>query len=330
MRIHLVLQSYGNENEYRRAVFAIWSYFACSTSDEHEVTLFTDNPKFFELFLQGLPIRYITLTKAKIAEMRGSIDFVHRVKIAVIQEAFAISQTPMLYIDSDTFFISDPVPYMRHLSPALAFMHEFEYRFKEMEKFPLPAGATFLRYYKHIMSRTFRLPGGEEVKFSPEQVSWNAGVILLDPSHAAHLDDVLALTDQTYPGTENHGCEQYAFSFVLERHGAVEPCYDMVYHYWPKVKKNIADKFLLEKISAEWSLLNEREKLFAVKEWIKVFPGVFEEDVLMYQNRSILHFNDNEFREGYQNAWKALRKRPFDVHFSRDVFYHVLRSIKLR
>src|SRR5687768_13054444 len=106
----LVLQSFGKENEYKRAVLTIMSFYTHYSlpADKSKVLLFTDNPGYFENYFEGLPVSYILLTPEKIKQMRGEIDFLHRMKIALIEEAFTLINGPLFYTDSDCFFIADP------------------------------------------------------------------------------------------------------------------------------------------------------------------------------------------------------------------------------
>ncbi len=72
----LVIQSFGRENEYRRAAFVVLSYYAHAGEDNNERTLlFTDNPEYFEPYLKGLPVEYVLLTPEKIRTMRGRLIF---------------------------------------------------------------------------------------------------------------------------------------------------------------------------------------------------------------------------------------------------------------
>jgi hypothetical protein len=93
VKVNLVIQSFGRDNEYRRAILTILSFYAHSSlkREETKVLLFTDMPAYFSTFLEGLPVEYVLLTPEKIKSMRGEIDFLHRMKIAVIEEAFKIT-----------------------------------------------------------------------------------------------------------------------------------------------------------------------------------------------------------------------------------------------
>lgn len=332
MRISLVLQSYGSLTEYSRAIFSIWSFYAyCSIPKEETIViLFTDSPDYFEPYLKELPIRYIVLTPEKLKQMRGEIDFIHRVKIAAIGEAFEYTADKLLYTDSDSFFISDPVPFLSTLSEKNTYMHMNEYEFEEMKLFKLPAAETFHSFYDFVSSRVFKLTDGTSIRISPHQISWNAGVIILHHSHRRLLADVYALTESFYPATQNHGCEQYAFSIILERETNVSACTEMVHHYWVLTKKKIADKFLNSRITSAWVSLPLAKKIEVVKKWTRDLPIAFENDVLMLRTKAMHSFQENNFIDGYHLSCRALMKEPFYFQFWKDISYHVLRNLRLK
>jgi hypothetical protein len=170
---------------------------------------------------------------------------------------------------------------------------------------------------------------GRDIQASPDQVSWNAGVILLAPSHQKLLQDVYTITHETFPETHNHGCEQFAFCIVLENNTTVLSCYDMIYHYWPLVKKHIADKFLTTRIDTAWSVRSANDKRNDVRKWAQELPHIFQSDILRLRDESILAFNTNNFRRGFRFAWKSILAAP-DFQFLKDVLYHALRFIKFK
>src|SRR5689334_15023080 len=96
----LVVQSFGKESEFRRAILCIWSFWLYRP--DGVVVLFTDRPSFFDQALSGRKVEYVHLTTEKIREMRGDIDFLHRMKIAIIEETFRLKKCNVLYVDSDT------------------------------------------------------------------------------------------------------------------------------------------------------------------------------------------------------------------------------------
>jgi hypothetical protein len=329
---NLVLQSFGRESEYRRAVLTVLSYYACTSLNisQTKVLLFTDQPDYFTSFFEQLPVDYILLTPEKVKEMRGRIDFLHRMKIALIDEAFDRAKGNILYADSDTFFTADPTPLMEKLSEEQCFMHLWEYQFESLKERPLPAGKTFQDFFHLIKSSIFTLYNGESIRFSLAQSSWNAGVMMFHSSHKRFIQDVYALTDQFYPPTKNHASEQYAFSLILQSNITVSPCDNVICHYWYIVKKAIMDAFLKKKVHKEWGAKNLQEKLADVKKWTSIMPRYFARNILMLRDNAIQAFNVNNFKEGYKWAAKAFFKEPFEKKFIRNVLYHSKRALSIR
>jgi hypothetical protein len=323
----LVIQSFGRENEYRRAVLTILSFYAYSSIEQGntKVLLFTDKPEYFSGYLDGLPVVYILLTREKIKKMRGGIDFLHRMKIAVIEEGLAISEGSILYADSDSFFIGDPKPLLERLAEGKAFMHLAEFPFvKEVED----KTKTYQEFYALINRQDFLLADGSRLKVTPDHWSWNAGVMMLHPAHRSFIPDVYTLTEQFYPPTLNHASEQFAFALVLQTNTKLEACDSVIYHYWYRIKKQIADDFLHRHVTGNWKNLDLADKLNQVREWTKDLPELFEKHVWRTRDRAIQAFTVNNFSEGYRWAAKALAQKPFSSgSFLKDTLYHLKRQL---
>jgi hypothetical protein len=320
MATTLVTQSFGSENEYRRAIFAIWSYWVYCP--QGKVLLFTDAPAYFAIFFKGQPIDYVLLTPDKIKEMRGEINFLHRMKISLIEEAFRSTNDNLLYIDSDTFFIADPTSLMYQVSDRKAFMHLREYHFDSLIEMKMPASKTFHAFLELINKTSFKSASGSPIHVSSSQYSWNAGAMMLHTSHAKLLPDVYALTDQFYPASQNHASEQYAFSIVLQNNISVESCDSAVYHYWYRVKKQIMHIFLTKRITDQWGQLSTEKKLEQVQQWVKILLNQFDSHILILRDQAIQSFNESHFVMGYKFSFRALLKNPFNVKFIKDVLYH--------
>lgn len=102
----LVTQSFGRTSEYKRVILSVLSFWALYSGDKNNVitVLATDKPDYFKPYFEGIPVEYIILNPEKIKKMRGEIDFIHRMKIAIVDEAFQrYIGADILYVDSDTF-----------------------------------------------------------------------------------------------------------------------------------------------------------------------------------------------------------------------------------
>lgn len=323
----LVTQSFGKESEYRRVVLAILSYYAYSTNTAARALLFTDNPEWFHPYFAGLPVDYILLTPEKVKKMRGEIDFLHRMKIALIEEAFQLYQTDILYFDSDTFFIADPMPYMLQLSPRKSFMHLHEYQFEYIRDMPLPAGATFQAFVQLIEKKAFQL-SDSELSVTTKMSSWNAGVMMLHQSHSKLIPDVYRLTDDFFPETKNHASEQYAFSILLQTNTDLSACDEVIYHYWYNVKKSIIDEFLPDQFSKLLQQSTVANRLSFVQSLTKKLPDYFDQHLHSLKDNAIQAFNANHFLKGYNWAFKAIFAGAIsDRTFIKDVLYHFKRQM---
>lgn len=328
--MNLVIQSFGRENEYKRGILTILSFYAHLSVPvaNTKVILFTDKPAYFEQYLNGLPIQYVLLTEEKIKRMRGKIDFLHRMKIAVIEEAFNLGEDDILYADSDTFFVEDPCPLMLQLTSSKSFMHEWEYQFEFLRDWKLPSGQSFRDFLNLIESQNFLLANGKTTKITPQHSSWNAGVMMLHKTHIKFIEDVYTLTDQFYPISKNHASEQYAFSIMLQEHTKLSACDSVIYHYWYRVKKQIVDQFLNRYITNSWSESTIEDKLADVKSWCNMLPAYFDKHEWMIQDHAIQAFNENKFSEGYKWAAKAIIQKPLSSGpFIKDTLYHIKRHV---
>lgn len=322
----LLTQSFGRESEYRRAIFTVLSAF-CFCSDpikDLKVVLFTDNPSFFKKWLKDLNVHFVLLTPQKIKKMRGSIDFIHRMKIALIEETFELfPNSKIFYIDSDTFFTDDPILGFNQVNETTASMHFLEYQYKEVKDLALPAGQTFRDFYHTIKNYKYHSLLGPTFNFSGESESWNAGVMIFAPQHKEIIADVYKLTHSFYPQTQNHASEQYAFSLMLKNTYNLIPCEKLVYHYWYRIKKEIIDEVLAEKSFTSLASKNLETKLPEILKMVEKMPDIFDNHIKMYLDHANQNFHTNKYLLGYKWYIKSLLKNPKrSLHFAKDVIYH--------
>ena len=321
---NLVVLSYGKESEYRRAVLAILSYYSWLASSEevNRTIIFTDNPAYFEPYLFGLKVEYISLTKEKIRDMKGPANFIHRMKIAVLSEVFRAYPTDTIfYIDSDTFIQADPAPLLARISPAVSVMHVLEYALEGYRH-----EDTGGRLVQLIENQVFVTTKGDE-RFSPSHFSWNAGVLGLAPSMAAYLPDVFLLTDKFFAASTWHISEQLAFSLVLQTRTQIIPSDEVVYHYWQNTAKLAVDAILSGVFTQEFATLPLLEKKKVLCPLTRSLPDQIPSYLQKHPEielrfLAIGAFHRKEFLTGYKLASSYLIKKPTDISFLKDVIYH--------
>ncbi len=133
-------------------------------------------------------------------------------------------------------------------------MHTHEYIFRDVRQ---PTDDALQLFLNLLEVTVFKLADGSLLQIGLDKSSWNAGVMFFHSSHAAFflLKDVYALTDQFYPSSRSHASEQYAFSIVFQNSTALRSCEGVIYHYWYRVKKRIADIFLPHFFNDKWFAL---------------------------------------------------------------------------
>jgi hypothetical protein len=222
MANYLIYQAYGSPDILNEALLSILSYLRQPA--DAIVLVYTDQPAHFQAVLGAAPnVAYVFIEPAQWRAWRGEIDFVHRVKIKVLQHAAAHYAGQLLYVDTDTVFTQSAAPVFAALARGERFMHVGESRLGDGN--PL----------NRKINRALRASGAALVggPIGPETRMYNAGALgLRSPTDAPLLAEVLALTEQLYRLYPKHVMEQLAFSVVWARSGPVREAAPWVYHYW--------------------------------------------------------------------------------------------------
>ena len=219
---YLIYQAYGSPDILNEALLSILSYLRQPA--EATVLVYTDNPAHFQAVLgDAAGVTYVFIEPAQWRAWRGEIDFVHRVKIKVLQHAAAHYAGQLLYVDTDTIFTQSVAPVFAALAQGERFMHVSEGQ--------LGDGNSLNRKINRVLQRADRpVLAGETI--GPATRMYNAGVLGLRSLDAPLLAEVLALTEQLYRLYPKHVMEQLAFSVVWAQAGPVREAAPWVYHYW--------------------------------------------------------------------------------------------------
>jgi hypothetical protein len=219
---YLIYQAYGSPDILNEALLSILSYLRQPA--EATVLVYTDNPAHFQAVLgDAAGVAYVFIEPTQWRAWRGEIDFVHRVKIKVLQHATAHYAGQLLYVDTDTVFTQLVAPIFAALAQGERFVHVSEGR--------LGDGNPLNRKINRVLQHADRpVLAGESI--GPATRMYNAGVLGLRSLDAPLLAEVLALTEQLYRLYPKHVMEQLAFSVVWAKSGPVREAAPWVYHYW--------------------------------------------------------------------------------------------------
>jgi hypothetical protein len=294
------------------------------------IYVLTDDPSFFERYLgKRSDVVYILINKTAIREMRGSIDFVHRMKIASIERVMGADKDSdrFLYIDSDTFILQDLDTVAENISPADSVTHTHEFRFADAIDEPEnnQTRQLLLMIRQGIIKFEDR---GIAATLDDNFSSWNAGVLGLHRSHIVLLPTVYALTDAIYTKIHHHAAEQFSFSYLLQRNTQVHTCDEQIYHYWPAVQKAIAEELFLSLFNPSFEQLPFALQLSRVTALRDKLPASFATHYLYWKNRAIQSFNRDQLIDGHLLSLRAFIRRPFgDPTFILDILYHTKRIL---
>lgn len=229
----IVLQAYGATVNLNQNIFCFltllhqWRQVRESVPAEVEVVIYTDQPAVFKKFFGPLPrLRYEDLGPNRIKAWRGSIDFVHRVKVEMLKNAAQKHpQSQIFYVDGDTLFLRDPTELFSEINGAHSWMHELE---NVIEQGSDPISKKLTRFLRR---REFQV-GSEKIRVPTDLAMWNAGVLGFAPEFAPQLINVLTLTEQLYSSYPKHVMEQLAFSYYLQKFTQVRESRHVILHYW--------------------------------------------------------------------------------------------------
>ncbi|MBL0355783.1 MAG: hypothetical protein IPP72_02350 [Chitinophagaceae bacterium] len=221
----ILFQAYGKEEILAECRFALLQLMQHNKPEDICIVLYTDNPTYFEKELaifHNPIIEQVALQK--ITEWRGAIDFVHRVKIKVLQDFFSKHKGNLIYCDTDTSCQQSLSGLFTDIENGVVYMHTNEGLINKRNNIESKKWQRFLMAPVCI--------SGTQLTDLDKMFMWNAGVIGMNSDKAYLLDQVLAITDAVYPNFPRHTVEQFAFSFTLQKNFTIKAAEDAIFHYW--------------------------------------------------------------------------------------------------
>lgn len=226
MKHFVLFQAYGSTEILDECKFALMQLLQQYGIDTISVVIYTDNPLYFTDELAAFP-NFITETvsAAQIKEWRGEINFVHRVKIKVLQHFLNKYKGSVLYCDSDTYCLQSPATMFANIDKGAFLMHT-------NEGYILPTGNSVIKKWHRFLTIN-NIQINNKTVANIESISmWNAGVIGLSSQYESLLAEVLTITDSIYPLFPKHTVEQFAFSYVFQNACTILPADKYIFHYW--------------------------------------------------------------------------------------------------
>lgn len=252
----LVFQAYGKKDIINQNIFSIFSLLNSTNYnlEKIKILIYTDQVLDFKKYFDGISnIEYREIQMEQIKKWRGAIDFVHRVKVEILKEAYENHQTDIFYVDGDTVFLNNPNELFLKVNNQNSLMHIFE-NIINQGKDPLSK-----KIKKFLKKNHPEIPTTTSM--------WNAGALGISKTIALDVfEHVLKMTDQLYSEYPKHTMEQLAFSFVLQTKTKINPAEKEILHYWNQKDEyqNLINQFLSEN-----SDLNSVKNSYKLINWPK-------------------------------------------------------------
>lgn len=219
--MNLLLLAFGDRPEnHFQANFAILSFLKDAAIKR--VMVVTDRPDCYHLLQTRLEV--LTIDAETLRQWQAPQQFFWRIKIKALE--LAAQRHPgehLLYIDSDTFLAGELSGMQAQLDAGHSIMHVFEHA--------LGNG------HNRTTARMLQVLQGQRFAGVPVDASspmWNAGVIGLPGRQAGQLIALsLQLCDALCEtASPRRLLEQFAFSLALNHLTRIQPCQQLVGHYW--------------------------------------------------------------------------------------------------
>lgn len=236
-------QKYHDQTRY--SVLTLLALLLAQNRNDVRIVVYTDRPD--QLPAHDL-VQAVRVSPGDFAAWRGPLDYVHRIKLGVLQRALGEVGAPLIYVDSDTRWLQmpdapfaalsgDSAPGAAGVPPALV-----EGRGVRDARGPGPCylyriegaiSSTFFPQYFHLLRKNRHRLAAWRLPHDPPWTMWNSGTVGIPSRSAAFIDDVLRVNDELLPHVGFRNCvEQLALSLVAASRFDVRPFDAYLEHWW--------------------------------------------------------------------------------------------------
>lgn len=219
MKNFLIYQAHTLPILYQETIYSIYSYVVANGPDNVEFIIYTDDEAYLRKYLSHVIVTYKPLGLDRISEWKGDFNFIHRLKIKMLQDVSNHFEGNFLYVDSDTYFTKPLKEKFKAIEEGNLFMHCQE----------VPMGAA--RVYRTLLGKAVTVSSTHYQLIESTHV-WNAGALGFTNTARKMLNDVLSFTDQLFPVSQKHVVEQLAFSVIFNQHAPIRSLEHEIFHYW--------------------------------------------------------------------------------------------------
>lgn len=313
----LAFLSYGNKKEYQWELFLSIFSALKQLRANHETDVIISVISDRDDLDPQLPIDHLKFSPEEFAQWTQTPSgfFNHRAKINAILKALDHYQLPIVYVDTDTYFLDNPAKLFERVSAENTVMHHLEC--SRIEDEPI---------YPPIVEKIGDGVTIDSVYLSRASIMFNAGVIGLLPIHRPLLEKALNLTDELYGIAPLFNLEQFSVSAALNQYTKVSASDDIIRHYFGPSRHffHLQSSRLFPDFTAA-----TLEKLLSDSTSPEVgYPRKSLSDQVMTKLQAFLKHWDDEYRFAYLAYRSALSIALKDVGYANVWAATALRSLK--
>jgi lipopolysaccharide biosynthesis glycosyltransferase len=221
---YIVYQAYGHKDILNECCYSIISLLKHHHNNDLKIVIYTDNKNHFS-FLPTDNIDFIKLNETSIQDYKGPFNFVHRVKIKVLEDFCKKYQGKFIYVDTDIFFLKNISPLFNRITDNQFLMCNNEGPITNKKN------RVFVKFKNYIDLNKNYL-NNHHIPIPSNIQMWNAGVLGMKTTHDSIIEQVLYTNDTIYPQFHSHIVEQMSFTYQLQKEGNIEASTDYLFHYW--------------------------------------------------------------------------------------------------
>lgn len=189
---------------------------------EWQIVVYSDSAEEF----QRLGVKVELINQQTLQDWRGPMDFVHRGKVKVMQDAAKKFDGHLFFVDSDNCVIKSPNQFLQNLDQGIVIMDKLEYLLGN------PADRVGEKYWKFLQKQPQLKTSTGSFNIDGKTAIYNSGIIGIPEQYCPLLPDILALCDDLHQRFPKHLSEQYAFGITLGRHATILPFEEYSYHWF--------------------------------------------------------------------------------------------------
>lgn len=213
----LVYLIYGNDPVYHdEARFSLLSaLYRAADPQAFRIRVLTDQPEHYS----GLPVDVQALTAAQLQDWFGPDRYSHRAKLCALREVAARAEKTV-FIDTDTFFLQDPMRLFEAVNEQLSIVDEYYEAELPRHLTEHPAIAAVL---------------AEQGFAAGPQAFINSGLFGFCRVHGPMFDQALALCDVMYPASNRYfAIEQLVLGLAASQRVRLQADDSIIKHYWSR------------------------------------------------------------------------------------------------